>query len=63
MHPTFGIANKDRGGVVTLLTGLLAAGFRRVIHNSTGIASRTEHRHRGRTEQRIIARSKTGGSS
>ena len=38
MQPTFGIADKDRGGVVTLLTGLLAAGFGRVIHNSTGVA-------------------------
>jgi len=26
MQPTFGIADKDRGGVVTLLTGLLARG-------------------------------------
>jgi hypothetical protein len=26
MQPTFGIADKDRDGIVTLLTGLLAAG-------------------------------------
>jgi len=38
MQPTFGIADKDRDGVVTLLTGLLAAGFGRVIDNSTGVA-------------------------
>lgn len=38
MQPTLGIADKDRDGIVTLLTCLLAAGVGRVIRNSTGIA-------------------------
>jgi hypothetical protein len=38
MQPTFDIADNDRGGVVTMRTGLLAAGFGRVIHNNTGVA-------------------------
>ena len=61
MQPTFGIADKDRGGVVTLLTGLLARGSDGLYTIALGSLSRTEHRHRGRSEQRIIARSQTGG--
>jgi hypothetical protein len=38
MQPTSGIADKDRGGVVTLLTGLLATWFGRVIHNNIEVA-------------------------